>query len=512
MNRRTRRSGRRTEARSTNSELDQLPFTQIKNPFPPFEILSADEIESIHRASLKILSDIGIEFLLPEAREILKAAGADVKKDDPLVRFDPEFIENAISTAPSEFTVHARNPAHNLRVGGNHICISSVSSPPNATDIDVGRRTGNYKDYCDFLKLVQSVNVAHMTMGHPVEPIDLDPATRHLDSTMAKIEMTDKIYGGYSLGRARILDAIEMTRIARGITEEELKEQPSIFSNINANSPLKYDMPMLWGIIEMAQRNQPLSITPFTLAGAMAPVTIAGALTQQNAEALAGLSFVQSVNPGAPMIYGGFTSNVDMKTGSPAFGTPEYAKAVLIGGQLARRYNVPYRSSNVNASNAPDVQAAYESQMAIWSTFLAHANIIYHGLGWLEGGLAASFEKFIIDADMMQMMVEMMRPVSVEPQELALEAVDDVGPGGHFFGTQHTLERYETAFYKPILSDWRNYETWEEDGSVDATTRANRTYKQILEAYEPPSLDPAIKEELQAFVAKRKEEGGAPEA
>jgi trimethylamine--corrinoid protein Co-methyltransferase len=237
---------------------------------------------------------------------------------------------------------------------------------------------------------------------------------------------------------------------------------------------------------------------------------VAGALTQQNAEALAGLAFTQMVKAGAPVIYGGFTSNVDMKTGSPAFGTPENAKATLIGGQLARRYGVPYRSSNVNASNAPDAQAVYESMMVTWAAVMGGANMIYHGCGWLEGGLTASFEKFIIDAEIMQMMAAFLEPLGVTPDDLAVEAIRDVGPGGHFFSTPHTLDRYETAFYKPILSDWRNYETWAEDGSVDATHRAHRIYKRLVEEYEQPPLDQGIREELEAFVARRIKEGGAP--
>ncbi len=254
-----------------------------------------------------------------------------------------------------------------------------------------------------------------------------------------------------------------------------------------------------------------ISMTPFTLSGAMAPATIAGALVQQNAEALAAIAFTQMVSPGAPVIYGGFTSNVDMKSGAPAFGTPEYAKAVIAGGQLARHYGLPYRTSNVNASNTPDAQAAYESEMSLWALMLGHGNFIMHGAGWLEGGLTASFEKVLLDAEMIQMLVEFMQPIAVDEDELGFEAIKGVGPGGHFFGEPHTLARYETAFYPPILSDWRNFETWEEDGSRSASERAHRLYKQILAEYEPPALDPAIAEELEAFVARRKEEGGAPD-
>ena len=504
-----RRTG--TSRNAPDHRFVQPPWQPLRNPYPPTELVSADQLEAIHDASLTVLEELGINFLLPEARQILKAAGADVDADGPRVRFDRTLLLDAIAKAPSQFTLHARNPAHNLRFGGNQIAISSVSSPPNCSDIERGRRSGNFQDYCDFLRLTQSLNIAHLTVGHPVEPIDIDPAVRHLDSTLAKIELTDKLYSGYSLGRQRILDVIEMTRIARGLSEEQLQQEPSLFTNINANSPRQYDKPMLWGIIEMAQRNQAITITPFTLAGAMAPITLAGALVQQNAEALAGIAFVQLVNPGTPVLYGGFTSNVDMKTGSPAFGTPENAKAVLIGGQLARRYKLPYRSSNVNASNAPDAQAVYESMMSVWSAVMGHANLIHHGLGWLEGGLTASFEKFIIDAEIMQHMAEFLRPVEVTADELALDAIRAVEPGGHYFATPHTLERFETAFYRPILSDWRNFESWSEDGALDATQRAHRVYKKILAEYQPPALEPARREELQAFVARRKQAGGAPQ-
>ena len=512
MSKRSRagRRRRRTSSQTDQPSFNQLPPRQLQNPYPPVELLSVDQIEAIHEASLTVLEDIGINFLLPEAQEILRSAGADVESNGPRVRFDRGLIEQCLESIPAQFTLHARNPERNLQFGKNYLNISSVSSPPNVSDIERGRRSGSFEDYCKFLKLAQTLNIVHLTFGHPVEPLDIEPAVRHLKSTIARIELTDKPFSGYSLGRQRILDVIEMARIARGISEQELLTEPSLISNINANSPLQFDVPMLWGIIEMSSRNQVISITPFTLSGAMAPVTVAGALTQQNAEALAGLAFTQLVQPGAPVIYGGFTSNVDMKTGSPAFGTPENAKATLIGGQLARRYQVPYRSSNVNASNAPDAQAVYESMMVTWAAVMGGANVIYHGCGWLEGGLTASFEKFVIDAEIMQMMAEFLRPVAVNNQELAIEAIRDVGPGGHFFSTPHTLERYETAFYTPILSDWNNFETWSENGSHDATQRANAIYKQLLEDFNPPPLDAAIFEELESFVARRVEEGGAP--
>ena len=496
----SRRRERQRRQRPSQAKVDQLPFEQIENPFSPIDILSEDQLNRIHHASLGVLEDIGINFLLDEAREILKTAGADVDKDSTRVRFDRNLILESIAKAPSEFTIHARNPQRNLKIGGRWLAFSTVAGPPNASDIQGGRRSGNFKDYSDFIRLAQTVNIAHAISGHPVEPLDLDPKTRHLDTARVNLTLTDKVCRVYSLGRDRVMDILEITRICHNLSQEELAQRPSLYTVVNVNSPLQYDIPMLWGIIELARMNQVVVITPFTLAGAMAPITLAGAVTQQNAEALAGVAFSQIVNPGAPVMYGGFTSNVDMKTGSPAFGTPEYVKATLMGGQFARFYNLPYRSSNVNASNAPDVQATYESQMSIWGSVMARANLIHHALGWLEGGLCASFEKFVMDAEMLQGVVETLKPVVVDEDTLGIEAMREVGPGGHYFAAQQTMERYETEFYKPILSDWRNFETWFEDGAKDATTRANRIYQQLLSEYEAPKVDEAILQELDEFV------------
>jgi trimethylamine--corrinoid protein Co-methyltransferase len=365
-------------------------------------------------------------------------------------------------------------------------------------------------DYQNFLRLEQAFNVMHMAGGYPVEPTDLPPSTRHLDCLASMVKLTDKAFHAYALGRTRILDALEIVRIGRGIGREQLMAEPSLFTIVNTNSPLKLDGPMIEGLIEMARANQTVVVTPFTLTGAMAPASLAGALALQNAEALAGIAFTQMVNPGSPAMYGGFTSNVDMKSGAPAFGTPEYVRAALAGGQLTRRYQIPYRSSNASASNVVDAQAAYESEMSVWGAVMGHCNMMMHGAGWMEGGLVASFEKFILDIEILQGMAEFLQPIKIDEAELAVEAIREVGPGGHFFGVGHTLERYETAFYAPLLSDWRNFENWTLAGAENATQRASKIYKQVLADYQPPPLDPAIAEELAAFVAKRKEEGGAP--
>lgn len=483
---------------------------QPRRPFQPTALVSADELESIHEASLTVLEEIGLDFLHPEARRLMKEAGADVASDGERVRIDRGLVESKLGLAPRQFTLHARNPAHSLQIGGDAVAFCSVASAPNSFDREGGRRPGNQADYRNFIRLGHTLDSVHLWGGYPVEPADIHASVRHLDALFDMLTLSDKAIHAYSLGRERNLDGIELIRIARGIDHETLEREPSVFTIINSSSPLRLDGPMLEGIIQMARRNQPIVLTPFTLAGAMAPVTVAGAVVQQNAEALAGLVFTQTVRPGAPFVYGGFTSNVDMKSGAPAFGTPEYMKSALLGGQLARRYGVPYRSSNTNAANTLDAQAAYESVFSLWGAIMGGVNLLMHGAGWMEGGLQASFEKMVLDADLLGMVAEFLTPLKTGPDDLALDAMREVGPGGHFFGCAHTQSRYRNAFFAPMISDWRNYETWREAGSPTAYDTASRIYHQRLAAYEPPPMDPAIREELEAFVARRKAEGGAP--
>jgi len=507
-----RRGNARRRERRGGETLNQLPWRQLRNPYKPIEVLDEDGLEAIHDASMRILEEHGLEFLNDEALAILRRAGAEVDAASRMVRFDRGLIEEQVRLAPSRFTLHARNPERSLEMGGNSLCFAQVSSTPNCSDLDRGRRPGNWRDFVDLVKITQSLNILHCVGGYPVEPQELPAETRHLDCYHAFVTLTDKAWHAYSLGGGRIGDAIEMVRIARGVTREQLSREPSIHTVVNTNSPRKVDGPMLDGVIEMARAGQVTIVTPFTLCGAMAPVTIAGALAQQNAEALGVIAFAQLVRPGAPVMYGGFTSNVDMKSGAPAFGTPEYVRAALAGGQLARRYGLPYRSSNANASNAVDAQAAYESVMSVWGAVMGHANLVKHGAGWMEGGLVASFEKMIVDAEILQGMAEFLRPIAVDEDALALDAVAEVPPGGHYFGTAHTMARYDTAFYSPMLSDWRNFEQWQESGGLNAERRANLIWKSILQSFEPPPLDPAIDEELTAYIAKRKEEIAAADA
>lgn len=498
------RRGRRADAAHT--AIQQLPWQQPQLTLEPSRILSDDQIETIHRQSLKVLEDIGMDVLLPEARDILQKAGARVSGER--VRIGREIIEEALKTPPAEFTFHARNPAHNLRIGGKWITFAPVGGPPNCSDLDKGRRPGTLEDAGNFVKLSQFFNTVHTAGGASVDALDVHASVRHLYITANKMRYSDKVPFIYSTGRARLFDGLEIIRIARGISHEQLLTEPSAYTVINTNSPLKLDTPMAMGIIEMARLNQICVVTPFTLAGAMAPITIIGALVEQNAEALAGLALSQLANPGAPFVYGGFTSNVDMKSGAPAFGTPEYMKGCIIGGQLARRYKLPYRTSSTNAANSVDAQAAYETVFSLWGAIMGGGNVIQHAAGWMEGGLVASYEKFALDVDLLQMVQEYLKPLVVDDDAMAFSAMQEVGPGGHFFGAQHTLERYSTAFYQPLISDWRNFPNWEASGSPTAEKKANAVWKQALAEYTEPYMDEAIAVEIDAFVKRRVQEGG----
>jgi trimethylamine--corrinoid protein Co-methyltransferase len=502
-------AGRR-RARRESGGLAQPPWRRLANPYAPIEVLTAEQLERIHDASMRILETHGLEFLGDTALDILARAGASVDRATRRVRFGRELVAEFVGKAPAQFTLHARNADRDVAIGGNHIAFCAVSSAPNCSDLDRGRRPGSFADYCDFLRLIQSLNVIHLAAGYPVEPIDLPPPVRHLDAYHAAITLTDRVWSPSAIGAGRVEDGLAMNCIARGISREQLIERPGLCTVVNTNSPLRVDGAVLDGLMAMARAGQAVIVTPFTLAGAMAPSTLAGALALQNAEALGVIAFAQMVRAGTPVLYGAYTSNVDMKSGAPAFGTPEYTRTALASGQLARRYGLAYRSSNACAANAVDAQAAYESEMSVWGAVMGGANLMKHGAGWMEGGLVASFEKLIVDAEILQMMAEFLQPIAVDDDTLALDAIAEVPPGGHYFGARHTLARYDTAFYAPMVSDWRNYETWREAGAQDTAQRANAIWKRLLADYRPPPLDPAVREELDAYVARRKEEGGVP--
>jgi len=467
-------------------------------------LLSTDAIENIHQAGLSILQDSGMAILSENARARFGSAGFNVDSESNIVRFDAELIESLVAKAPASFSLRARNPDKNIKLGAGHAVFASVGGPAYVMDHDKGRRTGTYAEMCDFLRLVQSLDILHQEGGGGFEAMDLPAASRHLDLFYAQCTLLDKNWLPWTMGREQTLDAINMVAISLGDSAEGLIDSPALVGIINTNTPLQLDIPMAEGLITMAEYGQAVAITPFTLAGAMAPVTLAGALALQHAEAMAGIALTQIVRPGSPVLYGGFTSNVDMKTGSPAFGTPEYLQAAQASGQLARRLGVPFRSSNVNAANTPDAQAAYESCLSLWGAITGQANLIKHAAGWLHGGLTASLEKLIIDAEILQMVAASLEPFEVSQETLALDAIREVGPGGHFFGSAHTMERYQTAFYAPLVSNWDNHETWLEAGSVSTEQRANQIWKQMLREYQQPPIDPGIDEALQDYMSRRK--------
>lgn len=496
--------------RAGTAAIDQMPWRIPVNPDRPTEPLDAEGVQRIHKGAMRILSEIGIEFLNPEAVEHLKAAGCRVNGTN--VRMDEDFVMEMVRRAPSSFTITPRNPEREIVIGGKHMVFVNVSSPPNAWDMERGKRTGDFETFKEFVKLTQYFNCIHVAGGYPVEPVDIHPSVRHLDCLYEKLVLTDKVCHAYSLGAERVEDVMEMVRIAGGLSEEEFRAKPRMYTNINSVSPLKHDYPMLDGAMRLAKRGQPVVVTPFTLAGAMAPVTMAGAVTLSIAEALAAVVLLQWIAPGCPVAIGTFTSNVDMKSGAPAFGTPEYMRATQMTGQLVRFYGVPMRASGVCAANVPDGQSMWETSNSLWSAVMSGTNMVYHAAGWLEGGLIASPEKFVMDCEVLQMIQRYFEEATFAtgPEDIAIDAIREVGPNGHYFGVQHTQDRYQTAFYAPFVSDWRNYEAWNLDGAVWTQERAHRLYKQIIAEFEPPEMNGDHQEELRRFVARRKQEGGAP--
>lgn len=506
-----RRAARRQ--RRQVSPLAHIPFKQkITNPYKPWEVLTPEQEDQLHEAAMHILENIGIQFLDAEACDIWEKAGARVDHQRQQVWFDRGLIMELVGKAPSSFTWRARNPAKNRFVGGRDITFCTHGGVIFAQDMDKGRRPGTLEDYYNFLKLNQLSPVLHYTGDQLVVPHDVRVSYRHLRRSYGAYTLCDKPAMEAPHGRIIAADAVKMASIVfqEDITAT-LEKGPALGGIINSSSPLRYDDRMIGGMITYGRAGQVLIMTPFVLAGAMSPITIASAVAQQNAEALAGIAFIQAIRPGSPVVYGGFTSNIDMKSGAPAFGTPEGAWAMAIGAQLARRYKLPYRGSgSLNTAKVPDAQAAYETMWTTWPAIMAHTNFIMHAVGWLEGGLTVSFEKCIIDMESLAMFQHLLGGLEISKATLALDVMAQVQPGGNLYNTHfetpHTQERYATEFYAPFLADRDNYELWVEKGSLDTAQRANKIWKQLLEEYEPPPLDGAIEQELREFVERRERE------
>ena len=491
------------------SDIVQKPWSQLENPLPPTRLISDDEVEALHEAALKLLETVGVRCAVPEARALFGKAGAIIDEADGRVRLGREIVEAALKTVPPEFTLTPRNPLHALKLGGRHLATAAVLGPPNCADLTRGRRTGTLSDFSELLKLTQYFNAVQMN-GWPVEPLDVEVRHRHLDAAFAMLTLTDKVPYVFCQSAQRIEDVLTMCAIARGETLEEFGKRPGVFSIINTNTPLQYDVPMTVCVMEMARHGQPVLLTPFVMAGASTPATIASAMALNTAEVLFGVTLSQLVRPGAPVLYGCAAMNVDMKTGAPAYGLADMQRCTLIGGQMARRYNMPMRSSNFSSSNVPDFASGYESANACFAAASAGAHLLMHAAGWVEGGLCTSYEKFVLDCEVVQSMAQLLEPVRIDTDTLALDEIAEVGPGGHFFGTPRTIGSFETAFYRPLVSSTLNYGAWAEQGGKTAAERATAIWQEALNQYAEPALDPTIREALAAFVARRKEQGGAP--
>ena len=494
------------QRRRRHSPLAHIPWQKILNTYPALTVLTPEHLQRVHDASMHVLEEIGIAFMDAETLDMWEKAGARVDHSAQHVWFDGEMVLELVAKAPAQFDWRSRNPGRAVTVGGDHITFAPNGGTVFAQDMDSGRRPGTMQDYDNFLKLMQMCNAIHYSGDQLVVPHDVPVSFRHLRRSFSALTLTDKAFMEAPHGRVISADAVEMAKIVFG-SDITAGDGPVLGGVINSSSPLRYDERMLGGILTFARANQALVITPFVLAGAMSPITMAAALTQQNAEALAGIALAQLARPGAPVIYGGFATNIDMRTGSPSFGTPEGAWAMAAGAQFARFYNVPYRGSgSLNTAKAPDAQAAYETMWTIWPAIMAHTNFVMHAVGWLEAGLTASYEKIIIDMENLAMFQHFLRGVEISDATLALDMMAEVGPGGHHFGTSHTQSRYSTEFYAHFLGDRQDHETWALNGAEDAATRANKIWKRLLDDYEAPAIDSTIREELWAFVQRRERE------
>jgi trimethylamine--corrinoid protein Co-methyltransferase len=500
---RRQRAGGRDAKRAARlaAHMENVPFLTRK--LAPFEVLDEEGLSLIEHNADTILEEVGLEFRGdPEAIETLKDAGADV--DGVRVRFPRGMCRQIVqATAPRQFTQYARNPARSVEIGGMHTVFAPNYGSPFVRDLDRGRRYGTIEDFRNFVKLTYSSPHMHHSGGTVCEPVDVPVNKRHLDMVYAHMRYSDKPFMGSVTAPERARDTVEMARILFGA--EYLEDHPVVLSLINANSPLVWDSVMIGAARAYAEANQATLLTPFILAGAMAPVTAAGVCAQTLAEALGGMAYVQLVRPGAPVVLGSFASSMSMQSGAPTFGTPEPALVLYVMAALARRLGVPFRSGgSLCASKIADAQAAYESAATLQPTILAGVNFVLHAAGWLEGGLAVGYEKFVLDADQCGMMAVFVNGVDLSENGQALDAIRQNGPGQHFLGTAHTLANFETAFYRSETADNNSVEQWTEDGSLDAAQRANAIWKRMLAEYEAPPLDPAIDEALQEFIAKRK--------
>ena len=504
---RGRRGGSRERAEDT--PVRKVNYRQLRNPFPAMNVFSADRIEAMHEAALKALEELGVKVLLPEAREVFRQGGARVDEANEMVFIGREIVDAALASAPRSITCRAGTRDRDVLLELGSLIFQPGAGAPHATDLERGRRPGTGRDFRELVQLTQHFDVLHM-VPPLIEPQDVPTNLRHYFTMEAQLTLSDKLPFIYSRGTPQVTESFEMLRDYRGLSDEAFHAEPHCYTIINTNSPRTLDIPMAQGLIDFAKAGQVSIITPFTLMGAMAPITVAGAITLSHAEALAAITLTQLARPGAPDCYGTFTSNVDMKSGAPAFGTPSHFQASLAAGQLARFIGLPWRSAAGSAANLNDVQAANENQFGLWGCLMAGATMIIHSAGWLEGGLTVSYEKLICDAEVLNMVVELCAGEEAGSAEIGFDALQEVEPSGHFFAAAQTMARYQTEFYEPILHDYANFGTWTERGARDASERATDVWKDILAADIRPDLDEARVEALTTYIEARTAAGGAP--
>jgi trimethylamine--corrinoid protein Co-methyltransferase len=499
--RRTRGGAEARRAQRTRLNITQLPYIHRKIPLT--EILNEEGLQLIERNADTILEKIGIEFRDDEeALRLWKEAGAEVKGSR--VRFPRGLPRSVIQkSAPKTFTQHARNPERTVQIGGDATVFAPVYGPPFIRNLDEGRRYATIDDFRNFVKLAYMTPAMHHSGGTVCEPVDLPVNKRHLDMVYSHIRYSDKPFMGSVTHPERAADTVAMARLVFG--ESFVDQNCVITSLINANSPMVFDSTMVGALKVYARAGQATIVTPFILAGAMSPVTSAGTLSQILAEVLAGAGLTQLIRPGAPVIFGTFASSISMQSGAPTFGTPEPTMVLIAAAQLARRLGIPFRSGgSLCASKIPDAQAAYESAQTLLPTLLAGTNFVLHGAGWLEGGLASGYEKFVMDADQLGMMQVLAAGIDLSENGQAMSAIEEVGPGSHFLGCAHTQANFETAFYRSSIADNNSFEQWEAEGGQDAAKRANALWKRLLREYEAPQIDPAVDEALTDFVSRKK--------
>src|SRR5258706_3735686 len=503
--RRSRREARRGAADgATPAPATPRAVQPLVNQLKPFEVLDPDGLGRVHRASMRLLSEQGVLIIdYPPARETFRANGAKVEGE--LVKIDEDTLMYFVRQAPATFTQLARNPLNSVPFGGRNMLFAPIYGPPFVADYDHGRRRATLADFQNFAKLTYMAEHLHHAGGTLCEPNDVDTRERHLDMLLAHLTLNDKAFMGSVTHADNARDTLTMAEIVFGA--DALQRQPGVLALVNASSPLRYDDRMFGALEVYARARQAILVTPFLIAGAMSPATMAATLAQQNAEALFGICYAQMLNPGTPCIYGSFLANIDMRSGAPCFGTPEDGLALYAGAQLARFYHLPYRSGgNFTGSRIPDAQSGYESAGTMWPTVQAGVNFVLHAAGWLEGGLIAGYEKFVIDLEICGMMARLVKGIGLTDEDFAWDAYAEVAPGQHFLGAQHTMRHFSSAFYQHTIFSMDNYEKWESEGSVDTYQRANAVWKRMLKEYEPPPLDPGIQEELSAFAEHRRAE------